>query len=141
MGLQVFFIEFWPVLVSTCSVLTSYIQDGRQGALLPGKSFGPDSAAQHGNGRLTHTFSLPFGAKGKPGGVSHGRRYVNPYHIWMLQRVDAAMKESDTEMLRAFLEQIDNGIELFQLPALLRGCRVRKDGGLIYADSPPASRL
>lgn len=130
--LQVFFTEFWPVLDSTCRVLTSYLQSGK-GPLLPGKSFGPDSADQHGTGPLTHAFELPFDAQGRPGGVSKGRRLVVPYQVWMLQRLAAAMGECNDAVMRDFLGRLNGGKDLLQLPSLLSGCRVRKDGGLLYA--------
>lgn len=131
--LQVFFTEFWPVLTSTCEVLTTYLRDGHPGGPLPGKSFSPSCPAQSGHGRLTHSFSLPFGADGQAGGLSRGRRYVNPYHVWMLQRVEVAMQHSNAEVLKQFLSQFQGGPSLLELPAMIQHCRIRKEGGLLYA--------
>ncbi|CAK0882182.1 unnamed protein product [Prorocentrum cordatum] len=141
--LLVFFTEFWPVLRSTCSVLTSYLQSGHGSGPLPGKSFTPDGPAQRGGGRLTHAFSLPFDRHGRPGGVSRGRRFVNPYQVWMLQRVEAAVRQSDLEVLTGFLSRLDGGTDLLGLPSMLEHCRVRKEGAIIFAAAQhvPHSRL
>lgn len=134
---QVFFTEFWPVLQSTCICLTSYLQNGHGSGPLPGKSFSPDGPAQRGNGRLTHAFSLPFDRQGRAGGVSRGRRFVNPYQVWMLQRVEAAIRKSDHEVLAGFLSKLEGGTDLFDLPSMLEHCRVRKEGAILYAAAEP----
>ena len=145
--LQIFFSEFWPVLKSSCEVLTRYLQSSHGSGPLPGKSFSPDCPAQRGQGRLTHAFALPFDKRGQAGGVSYGRRYVNPYHVWMLQRVEAAMQESDATILTDFLSQLTGGLDLLRLPSMIEHCRVRKEGGLLYAAdlhhsiTKPRSRL
>merc|ERR1712232_39102 len=106
-----------------------------------GKSFGPDSADQHGTGALTHDFELPFDAQGRAGGTSRGRRLVVPYQVWMLQRLAAVLYESNDAVIKAFLEKLRCGPELLELPSMLVGCRVRREGGLLYAaDAAPVSR-
>uniref|UniRef100_A0A7S1AHU4 GST N-terminal domain-containing protein n=1 Tax=Noctiluca scintillans TaxID=2966 RepID=A0A7S1AHU4_NOCSC len=140
--LQIFFTEMWPVLKSTCRVLTDYLRSGdHDGGALPGKSFGPGCADQRGWGPLQHAFSLPFRSDGVPGGRSHGTRMVMPYHIWMLQRLErTVMSTPDRHLLGEFLRLI-GGKELLQLSSMLDGCRVVKRKGLIFPEgsTPPAS--
>lgn len=149
--LQVFFDEFWPVLRSTCGVVTRYLREERAAdnqAPLPGKSFGPSSFDQHRGGPLTHCFSLPFDEVGRPGGRSTGRRLVIPYQIWMLQRIEEmSLRNGDAvPRLMPLLSRLRDGVDLLHLPDLLDGCRVRKEGGRIYPNvsarrDPPRSRL
>jgi len=131
--LQVFFTEMWPVLKSTCYVLKSYQLS--PGKALPGKSFNPESADQQRKGPLTHTFSLPFDAHGCPGGLSRGRRMVVPYHIWMLQRLEATLETAPAS--EELLSCLSGGLELLKLPDLLHGCRVQKVRGRIFPWTEP----
>ena len=141
--LQVFFTEFWPVLESTRTVLTSCLQNGHGSGPFPGKSFSLDGPAQRGNGRLAHACSLLFDRQGRPGGVSRGRRFANPYQVWMLQRVEATIRKSDREVLIGFLSKLEGGTDLFDLPSLFEHRRVRKEEAAIFvaAQLLPHSRL
>jgi len=118
--LQVFFAEMWPVLESTCHVLKAYRM--RPGHALPGKSFNAESADQQWKGPLTHSFSLPFDAHGRPGGLSQGTRMVVPYQVWMLQRLEATLDLAPAS--KNLLSDISGGLELLKLSTLLHGCRV-----------------
>lgn len=139
-----FFEEFWPVLVSTTRVLRSYL--GTRGraaaeAPLPSKSFGPQLAAQVDGGALTHEFSLPFPARKNGAHATRGRRLVVPYHVWMLQRIEAALGALNAErraQVRKMLAGLEGGEDLLGLSQLLDGCRVCKRGGLIFPASAPA---
>ena len=57
------------------------------------------------------------------------------------------MQESDATILTAFLSQLAGGLDLLRLPAMIEHCRVRKEGGLLYAAdlhhsvTKPRSRL
>jgi hypothetical protein len=58
---------------------------------------------------------------------------VVPNQIWMLQRLEAALAEADGDVLASWLACFDQGPELLELEASLRGCRVRKQGGLLFS--------
>ena len=90
--LQVFFTEMWPVLKSTCKIVTDYCH-GCSRMALPGKSFSPAHPDQIGNGPLVHDFLLPFGPLGEENGQTRGRRMVVPYQLWMLQRLEATVSK------------------------------------------------
>jgi hypothetical protein len=122
--LQCFVHEMWPVLKSTCRAVKRYV-GGRAGVPLPGKSFNAESFDQMGWGPLTHSFSLPFDARGQPGSCTDTRMVV-PYHIWMLQRVEETVLMDEAGALPSFLRALQDGSELLDLPQLLDGCRVRK---------------
>ena len=132
--LGVFFEEMWPVLVDALDHLTAYVASElhEPGGELPGKTFIATpgfEALQTGDGPLTHEFEI--------GGIK-GRRMVVPYHAWMLGRLQAALapcldapggQRALAEMLTGF----PRGAELLELPRLLAGCSVRKEGGLLYS--------
>jgi hypothetical protein len=132
--LQVVLTEMWPVLESTCRVVADYV-GGDRNVKLAGKSFSADSFDQTGRGPLRHPFTLPFDAQGRPGGVSSGTRMVIPYQIWMLQRVEDTVLADGRGALRELLDRLDGGAALdgARLTALLTGCRVRKEGGLLFS--------
>jgi glutathione S-transferase len=130
----VFFEEMWPVLRSSMNVLRAFIASEAHaaGGELPGKTFTATPGffeQQTGDGALTHAFTI---------GGAKGRRMVIPYQIWMLQRVAGALARScpdasSRDALAAFLAQFDRGQELLELDDLLKGCRVRKQGALLYS--------
>ena len=127
--IEVFFEEMWPVLVSTLERVRAYLASGAhpRGGELPGKTFTPTpgfEALQTGEGPLTHEFEL---------GGMRARRMVLPYHVWMLQRLADAMRGAPRAELAAFLRRFPKGEEVLGLDALLAGCRVRKQGGRIFA--------
>eukprot|EP00040_Diaphanoeca_grandis_P013949 m.70517 g.70517 ORF g.70517 m.70517 type:complete len:507 (+) comp24235_c0_seq1:287-1807(+) len=136
--LQVFFTEMWPTLVSQCRQLRWYcktIHDGR--SKLPSKSFGPHHSDQIGFGPLTHRFSLPFGKAGTEDTISCGTRMIVPYQNWMLQRIENSLVSNmNPKGVQMLLEKLDGGNELLKIPTMLNGCRVRKEGGLIYPMNP-----
>jgi len=133
--LQIFFDEMWPVLASSIETLTRYIESAAHdpGGELPGKSFSATpgfEGAQIGDGPLTHSFEI--------GGVL-GRRMVIPYQIWMLQRIEGVIQEATTsskgrDALDALLQRFPRGSEILELSTRLEGCRVRKQGALLYAE-------
>lgn len=133
---RVFFEEMWPVLRSSAHVLCEYVASDAHGSggELPGKTFYATpgfEAQQTGEGTLTHVFDLA-GAR--------GRRMVIPYQIWMLQRVEEALNlcrasSEGEKSVAAFLASFPGGAELLELEALLAGCRVRKDGALLFSEA------
>jgi glutathione S-transferase len=129
--LEVFFDEMWPMLVSSMDALTRFVQSDAHGpgAELPGKTFTATPGfeeLQTGEGSLTHFFEI--------GGVRE-RRMVVPYHAWMLQRIADVLRDTDRASVDGFLGQFKAGAELFQLDELLAGCRVRKQGGLLFSET------
>ena len=124
--LDVFFDEMWPCLQASVEALRQYLNSPRHsaGAELPGKSFFATpgfEALQRESGPLTHAFCLHS---------ARGRRMVAPYHVWMLQRLEAGTNP-ETRIGR-------HGID--SLSALLLGCRVRKQGGRIFEDAKANGR-
>ena len=127
--LKVFFQEMWPVLRASMEALRGFIasEDHAVGDELPRKTFTASpgfEAHQTGDGPLTVGFEM--------GGVA-ARRMVVPNQIWMLQRLEAAMAGADSDVLASWLACFDQGSELLELEASLRGCRVRKQGGLLFS--------
>ena len=127
--LKAFFLEMWPVLRASMEALRGFIasDDHALGDELPRKTFTASpgfEAHQTGNGPLTVAFEM--------GGVP-ARRMVVPNQIWMLQRLEAALAEADGDVLASWLACFDQGPELLELEASLRGCRVRKQGGLLFS--------
>lgn len=135
--LAVFFEEMWPALVSSLAALRAYLASGRHepGGELPGKTFTPTpgfESLQTGDGALTHEFTI--------GGVRE-RRMVTAIHAWMLQRIAQVLREcsataSGRAAIGALLDALPQGRALLGLEALLEGCRVRKEGGRIFACAP-----
>lgn len=135
--LEVFFREMWPVLKSELAVLRAHLASGRHppGGELPGKTFTPSpgfEALQTGEGPLTHEFEL--------GGL-RARRMVVPYHVWMLQRLAGVIRDCSVDAagraeIEGLLGAFPAGAELLDLETALRGCRVRKLGGRIFACAP-----
>lgn len=132
--LEVFFEEMWPVLESSAAVLTRYLQSDlhEPGGELPGKTFTATpgfEALQTGDGPLTHSFAI---------GDVTSRRMVIPYQIWMLQRIEpvlakAAATAAGRESIAALIGRFKRGSELLELGNLLEGCRIRKEGALLYS--------
>jgi glutathione S-transferase len=132
--LAVFFEEMWPALEASLAALRAHLASGRHppGGELPGKTFTPTpgfESLQTGEGALTHEFSI--------GGVRE-RRMVTAIHAWMLQRIerelDACCKTPEARAsVEAFLAAAPNGRALLGLAQALDGCRVRKEGGRIFA--------
>ncbi len=130
----VFFDEMWPMLTSTMEKTAAFIESDAHepGGGLPGKTFTADLpwyAHQTGEGALTHDFEI--------GGIQ-SRRMVVPYHVWMLQRLaviveEATASEAGRASVTTWLEQFSNGGQLLELSDRLAGCRVRKDGALLYS--------
>ena len=133
--LGVFFEEMWPVLESSMAVLTRYIESDlhESAGELPGKTFSATPGfveLQTGDGPLTHSFTI---------GDVTGRRMVIPYQIWMLQRIERVLAEitSSTpgrEAITALVGRFTNGSALLELGHRLEGCRVRKEGALLYSE-------
>jgi glutathione S-transferase len=132
--LGVFFEEMWPVLESAMRTLTAFIASDahRLGSEVPGKSFtatpGFDEL-QTGSGALTHEFQL--------GGVQ-GRRMVVPYQIWMLGRLLPVLDECRASAkgraaIESLLAPFPGSERFLELERALRGCRLRKEGGLLYS--------
>ncbi|MBW2291105.1 MAG: glutathione S-transferase family protein [Deltaproteobacteria bacterium] len=132
--LEVFFEEMWPVLESSAAVLTRYIQSDahKPGGELPGKTFTATpgfEALQTDEGALTHSFAI---------GDVTGRRMVIPYQIWMLQRIEPVLAKavataSGRKSVESLVDRFPRGSELLRLGDLLKGCRVRKEGALLYS--------
>jgi hypothetical protein len=141
--LEVFFSEMWPVLQSSCHIISRYLASTHNRSNpLPGKSFSASHPDQMRSGPLVHNFTLPFDKSGRPGGTSHGRRMVLPYQVWMLQRLEPTIQQHSTEVGK-LLRRVAGGMPLLDLSTLLDGCRVRKQGGRIYAlndANPTAAR-
>jgi glutathione S-transferase len=131
---EVFFREMWPVMKSTLERTAAFIasDDHEPGGQLPGKTFFADPPwveHQTGGGALTHGFAI--------GGL-RATRMVAPIHVWMLQRVAAALEEAvATDVGRASIESwlagFPDGPELLSLEDRLSACRVRKQGALLYS--------
>jgi glutathione S-transferase len=131
----VFFEEMWPVMKSTLERVSAFIaSDAHEpGGQLPGKTFTADPPFlehQTGEGALTHEFEI--------GGI-RARRMVTAVHVWMLQRIaavldDATASEAGRESVTAWLDGFENGRELLELNDRLAGCRVRKEGALLYSE-------
>ncbi len=71
------------------------------------------------------------------GGI-RSRRMVMPYHVWMLQRLSDVLREcgdsaSQRSAIEGLLAGFPGGGELLELDRLLGGCRVRKQGGLLFS--------
>ena len=134
--LGMFFDEMWPVLRDAAHRLTDFIASDahEKGGELPGKTFIATpgfEALQTGDGPLTHEFTIQ--------GVT-GRRMVVPYQIWMLQRIEAVLSACTAgpegrKAVEGLLDAFPGGRELLELDALLAGCRVRKEGALLYSRS------
>jgi glutathione S-transferase len=132
--LGVFFEEMWPVLKTTVARLRAFIaSDAHEpGGELPGKTFTVTPGFeehQSGDGALTLDFEI---------GGAKGRRMVVPYQVWMLQRIEAALRactlsDEGRESVTALLSGFPAGAELLELGARLEGCRVRKQGALLYS--------
>ena len=132
----IFFDEMWPVLRSSAEKLTAFIASDahEDGGEVPGKTFTATpgfEAHQTGDGALTHPFEIR--------GV-RGRRMVVPYQIWMLQRLERVLaactaSESGRAEVEGLLSQFACGTELLELGGLLAGCRVRKEGARLFAES------
>jgi hypothetical protein len=63
---------------------------------------------------------------------------VTAIHVWMLQRVADALRECTAtpaggKAIEALLGALPNGRALLGLGARLAGCRVRKQGGRLFA--------
>jgi glutathione S-transferase len=135
--LAVFFEEMWPVLEASLAALRAHLASGKHpaGGELPGKTFTTTpgfEALQTGDGSLTHEFTL--------GGVCE-RRMVTAIHAWMLQRIATELRACSAApggraALAGLLASVPNGRALLGLDALLDGCRVRKEGGRIFACAP-----
>jgi len=131
---SVFFDEMWPVLTSTMEKTAAFIASDAHppGGELPTKTFIADPpwlAHQTGNGALTHDFEI--------GGIQ-ARRMVNPYHVWMLQRVaevltKARSNEEGAARVSDWLEGFSRGPELLELDDRLADCRVRKEGARLFS--------
>lgn len=137
--LRIFFNEMFPVLKSTCQVLTEYIKEERP-SKLPCGSFGPGSIDQEvPNGPLTCEFQLPVDEES----VVKERRMVIPYQVWLLQRLEETVmkmiERGAREKYRGFLSSID-GLGLLDLTKMLSGCRVKKIKGELFVDYDAISK-
>ena len=132
--LAVFFEEMWPALDASLAALRAFLASGgvAPGGELPGKTFTATpgfETLQTGDGPLTHEFTL--------GGVVE-RRMVTAIHTWMLQRIADVLRECTATRpgrgaIEGLLDAFPNGRALLGLDARLAGCRVRKQGGRIFA--------
>ena len=130
--LRVFFDEMWPFLRASTKAMTRYVESDEHqvGDELPRKTFTATPGfeeLQTGDGALTVPFEI--------GGISE-RRMVVPYQIWMLDRIECAMVNTDTDVLSDWLERFESGGEILELGSRLEGCRVRKDGGRLFSREP-----
>ena len=132
--LAVFFDEMWPVLESSISKLSAYLQSDAYspGSPLPGKTFGVTPGFQElqtGDGPLTHEFELR--------GVRE-RRMVLPYQVWMLQRVAGVLDQctgtaAGRASIKALLEPFPAGEAFLNVSESLAGCRLSKQNGRLVA--------
>jgi hypothetical protein len=130
--LEIFFEEMWPYLRDSIQALQSFVNSDLHmfGDELPRKTFTATPGfedLQCNEGPLTVPFDI--------GGV-RSRRMVVPYQMWMLQRVEAAMRGCDTATLTHWLSAFRHGEDMLTLHALLNDCRVKKQGGLLYSSDP-----
>ena len=63
---------------------------------------------------------------------------VIPYQIWMLQRLESVLGRATAttkgeKTVRELLSGFARGEELLELSSRLDGCRVRKEGALLYS--------
>jgi glutathione S-transferase len=133
--LGVFFDEMWPVLRRTMERLRAFIASDAHapGGELPGKTFFATPGFeehQTDDGALTLEFEI--------GGVK-GRRMVVPYQVWMLQRIETALRactasDAGRAAVESLLAKFPASLELLRLNELLDGCRVRKEGALLFSD-------
>ena len=140
--LEVFFDEMWPVLADATATLHAYIASDAHptGGELPGKTFTATpgfEALQTGEGALTHAFEI--------GGI-RSRRMVVPYQIWMLQRLAAALERSvvssaGRDAVGSMLAGFPRGSELEEVDRMLDGCRVRKEGALLFSCRGLSSKI
>ena len=124
--------------VANVNTLSAFIASDAHapGAELPAKTFSATpgfESLQTGEGALTHAFEI--------GGIA-SRRMVVPYQIWMLQRMADALAPALADptaraSLERFLAQFEGGTDLLGLDTLLAGCRVRKEGALLYSRAAP----
>jgi glutathione S-transferase len=132
--LAVFFEEMWPVLRSSAGALTDFIASDAhtRGDELPGKTYTATpgfETLQTGDGPLTIPFEI--------GGI-RSRRMVVPYQIWMLERLEQAIGGAlsggtGSDAVQTLLSSFDLGGELSTLGERIDGCRVRKQGALLYS--------
>jgi len=127
--LFVFFSQMWPYLENSTDALRAYLESDAhdRGGELPRKTFTATpgfEALQRGDGALTAPFEI--------GGIE-ARRMVVPYQMWMLERIERAMADVDRESLGTWLDRFESGREILDLDTRLAGCRVRKEGGLLFS--------
>ncbi len=130
--LEIFFEEMWPYLRESIQALQVFVKSDLHvlGDALPRKTFTATpgfEALQCNEGPLTVPFDI--------GGV-RSRRMVVPYQMWMLQRIEAAMRGCDVATLTHWLSAFRHGEEILALNARLNGCRIKKQGGLLYSSHP-----
>lgn len=117
----------WPILKSNIATVTAYIQSDacETDSPLPHKSFYSPSeftSLQSGEGPLTLEFEI---------GDVKERRMASPYQIWMLQRIEKAMKDNYTspeenKTLLTFLEHFTDGPMMLNLKDILSRCPIEK---------------
>ena len=127
--LRVFFDEMWPYLKSSANAMRCFFEsDAHQvGDELPRKTFTATpgfESIQTGEGALTVPFQI---------GSIPSRRMVVPYQMWMLERIEQAMSNSNRQTLSSWLDQFESGREILELESRLKGCRVRKYGGRLFS--------
>ena len=125
----------WPTLECSLRTLTSFIasDDHRPGEELPGKSFTVTPGFekfQTGSGALTHDFEL---------GSVAGERMVIPYQSWMLQRLLPVLEAcvatpAGRISVETMLQDFPGHRNFLELERALRGCRIRKKGGLLFSE-------
>jgi len=157
--LNVFFVEMWPVLVSSCTKLTAFT-GGVMDTPVPGKSFSAAHPAQFPGGQLTHEFEIPvYDTMGTAGNGTvyggplkflKGRRMVIPYQIWMLGRVAdevASIKQNSRarDDVAAFLKKCGDPQDhksFMNVDEIVQPCRLKKVGGKLFtAASSPTAKL
>ncbi|MDG1204076.1 MAG: glutathione S-transferase family protein [Pseudomonadales bacterium] len=127
--LNIFFEEMWPYLCESKSALSEFIGSNLHevGNELPRKTFTATpgfESLQCGEGPLTVSFNI--------GGIK-SRRMVVPYQMWMLQRIESAMKGCDKASLIPWLQNFEQGPEILSLNNQPGNYRVHKKGGLLYS--------
>ena len=129
--LAIFFAEMWPYLQTSIDALKAFTSSNlhSRGDELPRKTFTATPGfenLQTGQGPLTVPFEI--------GGI-RSRRMVVPYQIWMLQRIDTAMRQANREQLESWLESFGGDSAILDLNDRLQRCWIDKKGGLLFSAS------
>ncbi|MDG2336214.1 MAG: glutathione S-transferase family protein [Myxococcota bacterium] len=130
---EIFFDEMWPFLCASTDAFKAFLEgeDHKVGGELPRKTFTASPGFEHfqtGEGALTAPFEI--------GGIQ-ARRMVVPNQIWMLQRIEGAMRGAPRQTLEPWLARFPAASEWLSLGDRLKGCAIRKQGGQFFSDFDP----